>query len=62
VPAHIRRDCNIALDIPAGLEHFHAGRGSPDEKLAYKIHGEKWALDNRVDLSWIWRAHVQRRL
>ena len=60
--ADIRLAGDIALDIPAGLEHFHAGRGSPDEKLAYKIHGEKWALDNRVDLPWIWRAHVQRRL
>ena len=60
--ADIRLACNIALDIPAGLEHFHARRGSPHEKLAYKIHAEKRPLDNRVDLSWIWRAHVQRRL
>ena len=60
--ADIRLASNIALDIPAGLEYFHAGRGSPDEKLAYKIHGEKRALDNRIDLPWIWRTHVQRRL
>ena len=60
--ADIRLAGNIALDISAGLEHFHAGRGSPDEKLGYKIHGEKWALDNRADLPWIWRAHVQGRI
>ena len=60
--ADIRLAGDIALDIPAGLEHFHAERGAHHEKLAYKIHGEKWSLDNRIDLPWIWRAHVQRRL
>ena len=60
--ADIRLAGNIALDIPAGLEHFHAERGAHHEKLAYKIYGEKRPLDNRVDLPWIWRTHVQRRL
>ena len=60
--ADIRLAGDIALDIPAGLEHFHAGRGAHHEKLAYKIHAEKRPLDHRVDLPWIWRAHVQRRV
>ena len=29
--ADIRLASNIALDIPAGLEYFHAGRGSPHD-------------------------------